>query len=103
MAKARVSTTWGTKLNITWVVLGISLLVNAVLISTFVYLESWRGDKTVVRTGIEHACVRDFDRTLSTFTTDEQKILFAEGVCHRNFSSGSNYTLKVVNGHFTQQ
>ena len=105
MAKSTAQSTWGSKLYATWIVLGISLLVNAILISFITYANSKHADNMLISHALQNVCVRDYNWLMTSGSTgsEDSKVLYSEGLCRRDVATGADINFKVVNGHLVVQ
>jgi hypothetical protein len=101
MAKPK-SPTWPYRIRISYLVLALSLLVNAVTIGFIVHINSKQADMALLRTAIEHSCDRDYNYIMSQLPNDGGRVLFSEGLCTRDAATGGVFGpdhSQIVNGH----
>lgn len=84
----RIKRTWGDYLHTVPVILMVSLLVNAVLISTIAYVQSPGGDLSLLSHALTNTCERDYAKNLNRINDYKQRAFFSEQTCHRNYKSG---------------
>lgn len=90
------------RLTATQFILAVSLLVNASLASFVYYIQtSPKADAALVRNGLERSCVTNYDHHMAHQTTAEQKVLFSEWLCHRNYLTGEHLPLQSSDGEIT--
>lgn len=93
---------WPWRIRGLYVVLGISLLLNAIAISFIVLLNSRQADLAVISHAIRNSCNRDYAWNMTNLpATSEGRVVFSEALCKRDAVTGEYFkTSKVVDGHY---
>ena len=105
MAKRLRPLTWPYRLRGLYLVLGLSLLANALFISFVWYINSRSADVAMLETAVTHMCSRDYGYQMSKLTDENSKILLSEGVCKRDITTTNPLAadrVKIAGGHFVQ-
>ncbi len=90
------------RLSATQFLLAVSLLVNASLASFVYYIQvSPKADAALVRHGLERSCNANYYHHMARQTTAEQKVLFSEWLCRRNYLTGEHLPLQSSDGQIT--
>ncbi|MBW4061605.1 hypothetical protein HJC99_03505 [Candidatus Saccharibacteria bacterium] len=99
----KLTPTWPFRMRGLYIVLGLSLLINVVVLSFMVYFNSRQADQAMMKTAIAHICTRDYDWYKAGLPTEGSQALFSEGLCNRDVNTGSTLSgdhSKIVNGHY---
>jgi hypothetical protein len=92
---------WPWRIRGLYVALGISLFVNAAVISMVAFVNSPQADYFVAQQALGNMCGRDYSRIMSNIPTTNVGIQFSEQVCQRDAITGQSITTgRVVNGHY---
>lgn len=92
---------WPWRVRGIYLVLGVSLLLNAITLSFVTFLSSPYADYALLSHSYNQACVRDYDKHLNAITTTSGKILFSEAQCSRDAATGKFLnTARIVDGHY---
>lgn len=103
-SKKKKSMAWPWRVRGLYVVLGVSLLLNVIALSSLGYLNSSKADMHLYNVAINNLCQRDYNDSVAAQTTKDDKVLLAEKICHRDAVTGVSLSNgKVVDGHYVQQ
>lgn len=94
------SAPWPWRIRILYLTLGISLFVNAIVLSFMVYTNSRESNLRMSAAAIASSCVQNYAYNLSRFNSNNDRIMFSEGLCRRDVNNGAELNnVEIVNGH----
>ena len=100
-SKTKKSLPWPWRFRGLYIVLGVSLLLNAITLSFVTFLTSPTASYGLLSHSLDQACVRDYDDILVGLESQTEKVLFSEANCMRNVTTGKNLdNATIVNGHY---
>ncbi|GEM_PF-2162315 len=101
-SKKKKSISWPWRIRGLYVVLGISLLLNAIAISFVVMLNSRQADLALISHAINNSCNRDYAWNVANLPMSQAgRVVFSESLCNRDAVTGQYFNnSKVVDGHY---
>jgi hypothetical protein len=92
---------WPWRVRGLYVVLGVSLVLNAITVSFIAILNSPQANFAVMSHAISNSCDRNYALNMTTLPTTDGRVLFSEALCNRDATTGQYLTSgKVVDGHY---